>query len=139
MARAFASDSGYRHRPHALAGERRLDRRCDPVDSIGFFNHRRVAEFRGCRVDMATGCNHEGYLSFAKSGRDGPDILALEVDVEDGKIEAALIHLLQRGFHGIAGAPDLMPERIQKILEHHRNERLVFDNKNGSPRHLASE
>ena len=36
--------------------------------------------------------------------------------------------VVERALDGLAGSADLMAERVEKILEHHRNQRFVLDN-----------
>src|SRR6476469_4599704 len=115
-----------------LVRERGFDRRHDPVDRIGFLDHGRVVELGRRRVDVAAGCNHERDLAFAKEASDWPHILALEVHVEDGEVEPALFNLVESALDGVARSADLVAKRIEEILEHHRNERLVFDDEDGT-------
>ena len=100
-----------------LAGKCRFDRRRDPVDRIGFLDHRCVVELRRRRIDVATGRNHERHILLAQPGRDRPHVLAFQVDVENGEIEPTFFHLVERAFDGVAGTADLMTQRVEEILE----------------------
>src|SRR5579884_2926029 len=109
----------------SLGGERRLDRRRDAIDGIGLLDHRRVVELGWRRIDVSARRNDERHILLAQLGRHRPNVLTLQIDVEDGEVETALLHLVQRALHRLAGAADLMSERIEKILEHHSDERLI--------------
>ena len=59
---------------------------------------------------------------------DRPDLLAvLELDVDDGDVEAARLDMFERRGDAVAGRDHLVAERIEEVLEHHRDERLVLD------------
>jgi hypothetical protein len=47
----------------------------------------------------------------------------------------ALADADERVGNGVAGAGDLMAERVEEILQHHRDQRLVFDDEDGSDGH----
>ena len=82
--------------------------------------------------------DHERHILLAQLARHGPDVLAFEVHIENGEVEPALLHLVERSLHRIARPADLVSERIEKILQHHGDERLIFDNQYGTPtRHIA--
>src|SRR5688572_15448165 len=117
----------------SLCRECGLDRRSDTIDRIGLLDYRSVVEFGRRRIDVAAGGDHERDVSRAEQGCDRPHVLALQVDVEDGQIESALFDLVERTLHRVARPTDLMPEGIEKILEHHRNQWLVLDNEDGTP------
>ncbi len=61
-----------------------------------------------------------------------PDAFALQIDVEDGQVETALLGLGQRLADRVAGAANRMTHRFEEILEHHRNQRLILDNQDGT-------
>src|SRR5689334_11854952 len=111
----------------SLSGQCRVDGRCYAVNSVGLLNHGRVIELGRRRIDVTTRRDHEWHVLLAECARNGPDVLALQVHVEDRKIEAAFLHLGECAFYGVAGPLDLMPKGIEEILEHHRNQRLILD------------
>ena len=61
-----------------------------------------------------------------------PDAFALQIDVEDGEIEFAISNGGARFLDALADARDFMAEGQQEVFEHHRNERLVFDDENAT-------
>src|SRR3990170_7748655 len=67
-----------------LASHCRFERRGYPVDREGLFDQRRAGEFGRWRVDVAAAGQHERDPAKAQLGRDRPDVLALQIDVEDG-------------------------------------------------------
>src|SRR5580765_2663219 len=109
-----------------LCGECRFDSRRNTVDRVGLFNHRRVVELGRRRIDMAARRNHEGHVLLAKRAGDRPHILALQIYIEDRKVEAALLNLFKGAFHSITGSLNPMPEGIEEILKHHRDQRLIL-------------
>jgi hypothetical protein len=70
---------------------------------------------------VAAAGEHEWRPLAAQRGGDGPDILALQIDVEDGEIESPVLDFLQRRFDAVAIAADLVAQRQHEILEHHRD------------------
>ena len=75
-----------------------------------------------------------GTLRSRSLRRDRPDVLAFQVHVKDGEVEAASLDLLQRALNRIAGPSNRVAERIEEVLEHHGDERLVFDDQDGTLR-----
>ena len=58
---------------------------------------------------MAAAGKHEWDALVAQLGCNRPNTLALQVDVEDGEIESALIDFFQRLADEIAGSAELCP------------------------------
>ena len=110
-----------------LARERVHDRRGDAVDGVRLVDHRHLRKFGRRRVDMAARGDDERDAARAHHAGDRPDILALQVDVEDGQIEAAGVNRVACLADRFTNPLDLMAERIKKILQHHRDERFVLD------------
>lgn len=85
---------------------------------------------------MTSSCQDERDPSLGKAIGDWPDMLAiLEVNIENGQIEPAFIDPRLGIRNAIDGADDAVAKRIQKILQHHGDERLVFDDENGTRSH----
>src|SRR5260370_39593466 len=94
----------------------------------------------GGDVDAPAGVDHERHVPFAQPGRHRPVSLALQIDVENGEIEPAFFDLVESTLDAIAGATDLMSERIEEVLEHHSDERLILHDQYGTPtRHQPFE
>src|SRR5689334_8076179 len=124
---------------YGLACEGRLDSRSNPIDRVGLLDHWGIVELGRRRVDVTAGGDDERNVLLAEPGGDGPHILAFEVDVEDGEIEPALLDLVERALDRVAGPANLVTQRIEKILKHHGDERLVLDDQNGARiRHIRS-
>src|SRR4051794_32478045 len=122
----------------SLASDGRFNRRCNAIDRIGFLDHRRVVEFRWRRIDVPTGRDDEWHIFFAQPRCNRPDVLAFQIHIEDSEVETALLDFLERAFNRVAGPADAMTQRIEEVLEHHRDERFILDNQYGTPaRHLA--
>jgi hypothetical protein len=114
------------------AREGGLDGGRDPVDRVRLLDHRRVVELRRGRIDVTARRDHERNLLLAQPGRDRPDVLALEVHIEDGEVEPTFFHLFERALDRFAGAADLVAEGIEEILQHHCDEGFVLDDQNGA-------
>src|SRR3954454_11287592 len=112
--------------------ERGFDCRRDPVDRVGFFDHRGVIKLWWRWIDVAARRNHERHLLLAQLGRDRPHILALQIDVEDGQIEPTFFNFLEGAPYRVTGATHLVAERIEEILEHHGDQGLVLDDQDGT-------
>ena len=82
------------------------------------------------RRDVAAGGNDERNALFSQPVGNGPDMLPLQMDVDDRDVEAALLDLGHCLLKALAGADDAVPEGVEKILEHHRDQRFVFDDQN---------
>ena len=63
---------------------------------------------------------------------DGPHAFALQIDVEDGEVEAVGLDHGERLGHAFARPAHAMAERLDKVLEHHGDERFVFDDEDDS-------
>src|SRR5215213_8545921 len=103
-------------------GQCGLDRRRYPIDRIRLFDQRYGGELGRRGIDMAARSNNEGHALAAQPGRDRPHVLTLQIDVENGKVEAALVGLGQSLGNRVAGAVDTVPQRFKKIFEHHGDE-----------------
>src|SRR5690606_21898084 len=61
----------------------------------------------------------------------------LQLDVDDGDVEAPPIAAINGFLERFTGADHVMAKRFEKILEHHGNEGLVFDDEDrSSVRHV---
>ncbi|MEA3016031.1 MAG: hypothetical protein QOI38_753 [Sphingomonadales bacterium] len=106
----------------------------DGVDRIGLGEDGRGDMAGGRRLDMAAGGEDEGLAGVGEAVGDRPDGLAvLELDVDDRDVETAALDMRQRVLEALAGADDAVAERVEEILEHHRDQRLVFDDEDGTP------
>src|SRR5688572_1009020 len=82
----------------------------------------------GRRLDMAAGRDDERRALLRQPVGERPDPLpVLELDVDDGEVEAAGLDPLDRFLDRIAGADHVVTESLEEILEHHRDQRLVLD------------
>ena len=125
--------------PESSAGERSLKRGRYAIDRIRLFDHRHVRELGGGRIDVTASRENERDLLRAQSLRDGPDALALQIDVENGDVEAALVGLGQCIAYGFSCLADRMAERFEEILEHHRDERLVLNDQDAALPHAVTD
>ena len=69
---------------------------------------------------------------------DRPDLLAVpQADVEDRDVEAAGLDMAERLLDRFRSWRRPVAERLEEILEHHRDQRLVLDDQDRShgPRH----
>src|SRR3954452_24949672 len=97
-----------------LSRERGLDCRRHPVHRVGLLDHRRIVELRRWGIDVAAGGDHERHVLLPEAGRDWPDVLPLEIHVENGEVETTFLHLIQCAPDGVASTADLMAERIEE-------------------------
>src|SRR4051794_5560203 len=81
---------------------------------------------------MAAGGEHVGDALLGETVGDRPDTLAVQIDVDDGDVEAPLLDPRQRVGQSLAGGGDPVAEGFEEILEHHRDERLVLDDQHGT-------
>src|SRR4051794_32199071 len=88
--------------------------RVDRIDRIGLGQYRRIGMSRGGRFDMAAGREHIRNALLDEPIGDRPDQLALQIYVDDGNIEAALLDPLERVRQAIACPGHLVTERVEK-------------------------
>ncbi len=81
---------------------------------------------------MSAAGDHKGHSSCLERACGGPDEFALQIDVEDGKVKAASLALPQGIRQIVAAGMNAMAQRFEEILEHHGDQRLVFDDENGA-------
>ena len=84
------------------------------------------------RLDVAPGGEDEGNALGGEPVGDGPYLLPIQIDVDDRDVEAPLLDPTQRVDEIVAGGGHLVAQRIEKILEHHRDKRFVFDDEDGA-------
>ena len=70
---------------------------------------------------MATSRQHERDSHVTKPLGDWPNALTLQIDIENGDVETALVGFCHCVLNGFACRGDGMTERLKEILEHHRN------------------
>ncbi len=137
-----ACSSGYSARFFQYLGlgrAGRIEAGIDGIDGERLGEDRDAGIFGRGRIDMAAGGEHERDGLANQRVGDRPDpFAALEVNVDDGDLETALLDPGERAGDGVRRPDHVMPHRFQKILEHHRDQRLVLDDQNGSaPGHGA--
>lgn len=83
---------------------------------------------------------HERYARARQSVTYRPNMFAaFQVDIDDGNVEAARFDPCEGVGNRLTSPRDLMAERFEKILEHHRDQRLVLDDQDGTKRgHFSS-
>jgi hypothetical protein len=118
-------------------GECGLERRSYAIHRIGLLDDGHVGEFRRRRIDVTAGRDDERHVLLAQPRGDRPNALALQVHIEDRQVEAALVRHRERVRDRFACRGHRMTERLEEILEHHRDQRLVLDDKDGSLPHGA--
>src|SRR5688500_10661524 len=105
-----------------------LQRRLDCLDRIGLAQHRGIGVLLGRRLDMTAGGDDEGLAFLEQPVGERPDLLAvLQLHVDDGEVESAVLEPGDRLIHRFAGADNPMAEGLEEVLEHHRDQRLILD------------
>ena len=87
---------------------------------------------------MASSGQDEGHAAFGQAVANRPDMLAPKVNIEKGDVEAALGDCGHSLLHAFHRADHLVAERVEEVLEHHRDERFVLDDQDGAGSHAAT-
>ena len=121
------------------APARLRQRRLDRVDRVGLGEDRTLGMRRRRRLDMAAGGEDErGPLSASRSATGQTCSPSFSWTSMMATSNPPWPDPGERVLDGIAGAGDRVAERIEEILEHHRDQRLVFDDEDGARGHEGS-